>query len=239
MILPVGGNEGKAWTQMPMELWYLTTTMNALPRTMREPIVRSWDTIGYNMKLQMLLHRREVVMKNKTKRALSALVSSRSLGEQTAVESQINCLYLTSWCRNHNTVLGSKSCIRRTQCHQDALWQYGFFCLPTPVLYKMSTKASIQMMNRGEWSYTSNLHAIISLPKVHSVAKHWLLPYHICRAKGMYQFWALFWMVSVQDWNSVFGDIGATHADVMEAAQYFVRVYVGIHGWGLAATIHV
>ena len=130
MILPVGGNEGKAWTQMPMELWYLTTTMNALPRTMREPIVRRWDTIGYNMKLQMLLHRREVVMKNKTKRALSALVSSRSLGEQTAVESQINCLYLTSWCRNHNTVLGSKSCIRRTQCHQDALWQYGFFvCL--------------------------------------------------------------------------------------------------------------
>ena len=27
----------------------------------------------------------------------------------------------------------------------------------------------------------------------------------------MYQFWTLFWMVSVQDSNSVFGDIGATH----------------------------
>ena len=65
--------------------------------------------------------------KKKTKRELSALVSSRSLAERTAVESQINGLYLTSWCRHHNTVLGSKSCIRRTQCYQDALWRYGFF----------------------------------------------------------------------------------------------------------------
>ena len=38
-----------------------------------------------------------------------------------------------------------------------------------------------------------------------------LIWYHNCRAKGMYQFWILFWRVSVQDWNSVFGDIGATH----------------------------
>ena len=109
-----------------MELWYLTTTMNALPRTTREIIVRRCGTIGYNMKLQMLLLRWEVIMKNKTKWELSALVSSNSLDERTAVESQINGIYLTSWGTHHNTTLGSKSCIRRTQCHQDAVWWHGF-----------------------------------------------------------------------------------------------------------------
>ena len=52
---------------------------------MREPIVWGWGTIGYNIKLQMLLLRREVIMENKTKWELSALVSSRSLNEQTAI----------------------------------------------------------------------------------------------------------------------------------------------------------
>ena len=32
----------------------------------------------------------------------------------------------------------------------------------------------------------------------------------------MYQFWTLFWRVSVQDMNSVFVDIDATHPDLME-----------------------
>ena len=114
------------FTQMPMELWYLTTTTNALPITMSEPIVRRWGTIGYNMKLQMSLLRQEVIVKNKTKWELSALVSSCSLDERTAVKSQINSLYLTSWYRHHNTILGSKICIKRTQCHPDALWWYGF-----------------------------------------------------------------------------------------------------------------
>ena len=50
--------QGLNFKQIPMELWYLTTTMKALPRTMREPIVCRWGTIGYNMKLQMLLLRR-------------------------------------------------------------------------------------------------------------------------------------------------------------------------------------
>ena len=135
MILPVGGTLTDLavsmnflnFTQMPMELWYLTTTMNALPRTMREPIVWRWGAIGYNMKLQMLQLHREVIMKNMTKWELSALVFSCSLGERTAVKSQINGLDLTSWCGHHNTVLGSNSCIRKTQCHQDALWRYGFF----------------------------------------------------------------------------------------------------------------
>ena len=62
MILPVGGTwsnwsccliEGKAWTlyRCTWNFWYLTTTMNALPRTMRELIVWGWGAIGYNMKL--------------------------------------------------------------------------------------------------------------------------------------------------------------------------------------------
>ena len=61
-ILPVGGTwsnwsscliEGKAWTlyTCTCNFWYLTTTMNALSRTMREPIVWGWGDIGYNMKL--------------------------------------------------------------------------------------------------------------------------------------------------------------------------------------------
>ena len=111
---------------MPMELCYLTTTMNALPRTMREPIMWRWGAIGYSMKLQMLLLRWEVIMKTKTKWELSAHVSSRSLDERTDLESQINVPYLPSWCRHHNTVLGSKRCIRRTRCQQDALWRYVF-----------------------------------------------------------------------------------------------------------------
>ena len=135
MILSGGGTwskrsscfiEGKAWTLHRCPWIFLTTTMNALPRTMREPIVPRWGAIGYNMKLQMLLLRWEVIMKNKTKWELSALVYSHRLDERTDVESQINGLYLTSWCRHHNTALGSKRCIRRTQCHHDALWWYVF-----------------------------------------------------------------------------------------------------------------
>ena len=114
--------------------------------------------------IHMLLLRWEVIMKNKTKWELSALVSSRSLGEGTDVESQIKGLYLT-WCRHYNTVLGSKGCIRRTQCHQYTLWRYVFVsaCSCTGSK-KISTRANIQMMNRGDASCTSNLHARTSLP---------------------------------------------------------------------------
>ena len=77
VILLSQWRQGLNLTQMPMELWYLTTTMNALPITTRDPIVRRWSAIGNNMKLQMVLLRWEVVMKNKTKWELSALVSSR------------------------------------------------------------------------------------------------------------------------------------------------------------------
>ena len=55
----------------------------------------------------------------------------------------------------------------------------------------------------------------------------------------MYQLWAPFWNVFVLDSNSVFGNIGANHADLMEAIQSFVCVVIGIHGRGLAPTIHV
>ena len=46
-------------------------------------------------------------------------------------------------------------------------------------------------------------------------------------------------MLSVQDSNGVLGDVGATHADLKEAVQSFVCVVVGLHGRGLAPTIHV
>ena len=117
-------NEGKAGTlrRCPwnFDIWQLRWMLS------HEPIVQRCGTIVYNMKLQMLVLRREVFLNNKTKCQLSALISSRSLDNWNVVESQINDLYLTSWCRHHNTVLGSKSCIRRTQCRQDAFWWYGF-----------------------------------------------------------------------------------------------------------------
>ena len=46
----------------------------------------------------------------------------------------------------------------------------------------------------------------------------------------MYQLWTLFWRISVQDLSSVFGGIGATHADLMEAIHSFVCVLIGIYG---------
>ena len=55
----------------------------------------------------------------------------------------------------------------------------------------------------------------------------------------MYQFWTLFWTVSVQDSNSLFGDIGATYADPVEAVQSFVCMFIGIHSRGLTPTLHV
>ena len=44
-----------------------------------------------------------------------------------------------------------------------------------------------------------------------------------------YQLWTLFGRMSVQDSNSVFGDIGATHSDRMEAVQSFVCDSVNEH----------
>ena len=74
----------------------------------------------------MLLLRCEVIMKNKNKQGCQALLTSRSLDKRTAVESQINDLYLTPWVRYYNVFLYSKSCTRGTQCHQGTLWRYGF-----------------------------------------------------------------------------------------------------------------
>ena len=54
----------------------------------------------------------------------------------------------------------------------------------------------------------------------------------------MYQLSKLFWRISVQDSNSVVGDTGATHADLMEAVQSFVCVLIGIHSQSLKTTIH-
>ena len=54
----------------------------------------------------------------------------------------------------------------------------------------------------------------------------------------MYPLCKRFWRSSVQDSNSVFGDISAIHADLMEAVQSFVCVLIGIHDRGLTTTIY-
>ena len=73
---------------------------------------------------QLLQLRWEVIKKNKNKWELSALVSSHSLDGETPVESHSNGPCLTSGGTHCNFVLCSKSCIKGTQCHQDALWWY-------------------------------------------------------------------------------------------------------------------
>ena len=105
MILPVGGNLIDLAVSMKARLELYTNAHGIL-------IFDNYDEcspknherthraeVGYHS-LQhentVLLFRREVIMKNKTKWELSALISSRSLGERTVVESQINDLYLTS-----------------------------------------------------------------------------------------------------------------------------------------------
>ena len=54
----------------------------------------------------------------------------------------------------------------------------------------------------------------------------------------MYQLSKLFWRISIQDSNSVVGDTGATHAELMEAVQFYVCVLIGIHSQSLKTTIH-
>ena len=130
-------------------------------------------------KIYLILFILSYLMKNKTKWELSALVSSRSLGERTDVESQINGIYLT-WCRHRNTVLGSKRCIRRTQCHQDALGRYVFLSACSCTGSKtISTRANIQMVYKGDASWTSNLHARTSLLSAFSCWASHLLWYDI------------------------------------------------------------
>ena len=104
---------------------YLSSTKNALPRTMKVPAVQRWGPLVKISKCTQLLQLRwEVIKKNKNKWEFSALVSSHSLDEETPVENQINGPYLTSGGTHCNFVLCSKSCIRGTQCHQGALWLY-------------------------------------------------------------------------------------------------------------------
>ena len=110
---------------MPTEFLYLSSTKNALPRTMKVPAVQRWGPLVKISKCTQLLQLRwEVIKKNKNKWELSALVSSHNLDEETPVESQSNGPYLTSGGAHCNFVLCSKSCIRGTQCHQGALWWY-------------------------------------------------------------------------------------------------------------------
>ena len=53
----------------------------------------------------------------------------------------------------------------------------------------------------------------------------------------MYQISKLFWRISVQDSNSVVGDTGPNHADLMEAVQSLICVLIGIHNQSLTTTI--
>ena len=135
MILPVWGtwstwsscpNEGKAWTlhrsSWNFAIWQLWWMLSHEPWENPSwgggvPLVTTWNYRCYCFAENWSW---------KTKWELSALVSTRSLDQRATVEGQINGLYLTSWCRHYNTVFGSKRCIRRTQCHRDALWRYVF-----------------------------------------------------------------------------------------------------------------
>ena len=72
---------------MPTEFLYLASSKNALPRTMKVPVVQRWSPLATISKCTQLLQlRREVIRKNKNKWELSALVSSHNLDEETPAE---------------------------------------------------------------------------------------------------------------------------------------------------------
>ena len=136
---------------------------------------------------KMLLLCWEVIMKNKTKWELSALVSSRSLDERTDVESQINGLYLTTWCRHHNTVLDSKDAseeynVIRMLCGNTD------FCLPSPVLGQQKLAPGLTF----RW-WIGRCTLYIKFACKNLIAKCLqllgislaLIWYHTCRAKGI------------------------------------------------------
>ena len=84
------------FAKMPTEFLYLSSMKNALPRTMKVPVVQRWGPLFKISKCTQLLQLRwEVIKKNKNKWELSVLVSSHSLDEETPVESQSNGPYLT------------------------------------------------------------------------------------------------------------------------------------------------
>ena len=110
-------NKGN-FTKMPTEFLHLSSTKNALPRTMKVPVVQRWDPLVKISKCTQLLQLRwEVIKKNKNKWEFSVLVSSHSLDEETPAERQSNGPYLTLGGTHYNFVLCSKSCIRGTEHH--------------------------------------------------------------------------------------------------------------------------
>ena len=112
----------------------LATKMNALQRTMREPIVWWRGTIGY-MKLQMLLLHREVIMKNKNKWELSVTAWMNELLWKAR-------LRVTIW--HHDVDITILSLVLKATSEEHRML-YGDveFCLSTPAFYKVSTKANI------------------------------------------------------------------------------------------------
>ena len=182
----------------------------------------------------MLLLHWEVIMKKKTKWELSALVSSRSLDERTAVETRLMAstwhhdvditilfLVLKAASEEHNV-------IRMLYCDMD-------FCLPTPVLHKISTKANIQMGDRGEgsWSQICTQESHCQVPSVARHASHWLW-YDIILQGQMECIRSEHFSEEClsRPLKSVFGDIGAAHADLVAAVQSFCCVLFDIHGRG-------
>ena len=113
------------FTKMPTKFLYLSSTKNALPRTMKVPAVQRWaHWLKYQSVHSCYSFAEKWSRKNKNKWELSALESSHSLDEETPVESQSNGPYLTSGGTHCNFVLCSTSCTRGTQCHQGVLWWY-------------------------------------------------------------------------------------------------------------------
>ena len=95
MILPVGRilidptvSIKGTLQRCPQNFLYLSSTKNALPRTMKVPVIQRWCPL---------------------------VKISKCLDEETPAEGQSNGPYLTSGGTHYNFVLCSKSCIRGTE----------------------------------------------------------------------------------------------------------------------------
>ena len=177
---------------MPIELWFLTSTKNALPRSTREPIGWMWGPLvissnwrcdclpkkwSFTTRINESFHRSYPVVAWMSGLLWKAKVTASSWH----LEADLTILFF---------VLKAVS-VEPEKITMSSGWKYGFV-LPVRVLsVQNSIKANIEMVNKRDWYCTSHLHARTQLPSVFSCKACTfslaLICYHTCLAKGMYQ----------------------------------------------------
>ena len=173
-------NDSNAWTlhRCPwnFDIWQLQLT-TALPRTTRGPIVWRWGTIGYNMKLQILPFRREMIMQTRLNGSFQHLYPVAAWMNDLLQKARLTA---SSW--YHDVDITKEFLVLKL--HQNNTMSSGcfmviwiFFCLP---LY--STKLAPWLTFRWWIGGKDPVHQIYmqaphcQVPSVsrHALTWHWL-----------------------------------------------------------------